>query len=141
MGKINWGRVVLGGLVAGVVLNVFDYVLYGVLLADDFKAALQALGKPAMSGSLTAWFVFLDFVYGIFAVFLYAAMRPRFGAGPKTAIIAGLAIWFLAFLLHGAGEMPLGLFPNRLYVIPIIVGIVELPLATATGGKVYQEAA
>jgi hypothetical protein len=28
--KINWGRVVVGGLVAGVVLNVFDFLVNGL---------------------------------------------------------------------------------------------------------------
>ena len=45
MGKINLQRVIIGGLVAGVVLNVVDFVLFGVVLKDDMAAAMQALGK------------------------------------------------------------------------------------------------
>ena len=30
MGKINWNRVILGGLVAGVIINIFEYVVNGV---------------------------------------------------------------------------------------------------------------
>ena len=45
MGKINWGRVIGGGVLAGVVLNVFDYVYYGVVMKNDMAAAMQALGK------------------------------------------------------------------------------------------------
>jgi len=41
MGKINWGRVVLGGLLAGVVLNVIDWVVYGKVLAADFNAGID----------------------------------------------------------------------------------------------------
>jgi len=40
MGKINWGRVIGGGLLAGVVLNVFDYVYYGVVMKNDMAAAM-----------------------------------------------------------------------------------------------------
>ncbi|HSE60477.1 MAG TPA: hypothetical protein VLA99_17380 [Nitrospiraceae bacterium] len=29
------------------------------------------------------------------ALWLYAAIRPRFGAGPKTALYAGLGVWVL----------------------------------------------
>src|SRR5258708_38550465 len=99
MGKINWGRVVLGGLLAGVVLNVFDYVVYGVVLRPDFAATMQALGKPpGAMDSLVPLFVVVDFVYGIGLVWLYAAIRPRFGAGVKTAVIAGGARWvFMRF--------------------------------------------
>ncbi len=45
MGKINWTRVILGGLVAGVIINVFESVLNGVILAKDMEAAISALGR------------------------------------------------------------------------------------------------
>ncbi len=139
MGKINWGRVVLAGLLAGLVLNVIDYVVYGIWLMPDFAAAMQALGKQPPGGSTILWFVVLDFVYGIGLLWLYAAMRPRYGAGPRTAVLAGLALWFFTRLLHALGEAPMGMWPTRLYTIDVIVGLVELPLAAAVGAYLYQE--
>ena len=38
MGKINWNRVILGGLVAGVIINMSELVLNGVALAKDYHA-------------------------------------------------------------------------------------------------------
>src|SRR5205809_121700 len=112
MGKINWGRVIVGGLLAGVVLNAFDYVYYGVVMKSDMAAAMQALGKqPQAIDALVPWFIFLDFIYGIGLLWVYAAIRPRFGAGPKTGVIAGVAVWFFIALLHnppgpqGAGSL------------------------------------
>src|ERR1700756_2720951 len=124
MGRINWSRVLVGGLVAGVVLNVVDYLVFGVWLMKDFAAAMQALGKQgAMGGGMIGWFVFLDFIYGITMVWLYAAIRPRFGAGAKTGVIAGLAVWFLIAFLHALGEAPMALFPQRLYTLPVIIAL------------------
>jgi hypothetical protein len=139
MGKINLQRVILGGLVAGVVLNVFDFVLYGVVFKDDYNAALQALGKPAMTNNMVLWFVALDFLFGIFLVWLYAAIRPRFGAGPGTAVKAGLAMWVLFGLLHSLSEAPMGLFPQNLYVIGTLAALVVYPLAAVAGAKFYTE--
>src|SRR5438067_636891 len=89
MGKINWGRVVSGGLLAGVVLNIIDWLTYGVWLKADMAGAMQALGKQpsAMDSAIPLW-VALDFVSGIGLLWVYAAIRPRFGAGAKTAVIA-----------------------------------------------------
>lgn len=140
MGKIDWGRVVLGGLLAGVVLNIFDSAVYGVWLQRDLAAAMQALGKPPVSSSSVLWFVVLDFVYGIGLVWLYAAIRPRFGAGPKTAVLAGLALWFFIALLHALGEAPMGFLPQRLYTIGVIVALIQYPLAAAVGAYLYKEA-
>src|SRR5438034_401985 len=107
MGKINWGRVIVGGLLAGVVLNAFDYVYYGVVMKKDMAAVMQALGKqPQAIDALIPWFIFLDFIYGIGVLWVYAAIRPRLGAGPKTGVIAGVAVWFLIILLHNLREVP-----------------------------------
>src|SRR5256886_4108359 len=96
MGKINMMKVLAGGLIAGVVLNAIDYVVFNMALKDQMAAAMTALGKSAApTTSQILWYVFLDFVAGVFLVWLYAAVRPRFGAGPATAAKAGLAAWFV----------------------------------------------
>jgi hypothetical protein len=141
MGKINWGRVVLGGLLAGLVLNVFDYVVYGVLLRPDFAATMQALGKsPGAMDSLVPLFVVVDFVYGIGLVWLYAAIRPRFGAGVKTAVIAGVAVWFFILFLRAISEAPMGVFAQRVYTLSTCIGLVQYAIAGAVGAYLYKEA-
>jgi hypothetical protein len=37
----------------------------------------------------------LDVLKRPIAIWLHSAMRPRFGAGPATAIITGVAVWTL----------------------------------------------
>jgi hypothetical protein len=76
---------------------------------------------------------------GIAAVWLYAAIRPRYGAGPKTAIRAGLVTWAVAVFLASLGNYPLGLFPTRLQVITSIVALVEIVVATLVGARLYKE--
>src|SRR5213595_2082637 len=131
MGRINWGRVVVGGLLAGVVLNVVDYVFYGVMMKQDLAAAMQGLGKqPGAMDSLVPLFVALDFVTGIGLLWVYAAIRPRFGPGAKTAVIAGVAVWFFIGLLHALGEAPMQLMPQRLYTLTTCVALIQMPVAT-----------
>ena len=139
MGKINLKGVIIGGLVAGVVLNIIDFVLFGVVLKADMAAAMQALGKPPMADSLIPWFVFLDFLFGIFLVWVYAAIRPRFGAGPATAVKAGLVVWVAVGLFHALFEAPMGMMPQNIIVIATLVALVQQPLATVAGAKFYME--
>jgi hypothetical protein len=138
MGSISLKGIVVGGLVAGVVLNVADYLLFGVLLAKDFADALQALGKPPVD-ALVPLFIVLDFLYGIVLIYLYAAIRPRYGPGPKTAVWAGVIVWVLIELLHALGEAPIGLFPMRLFVVGTIARLVIIPVAAVAGARFYQE--
>lgn len=140
MGKINWGRVVLGGLLAGVVLNVYDWLMNGVILMNAWTAALQALGKGQMGGSTVAWFVVCDFLLGIWTLWLYAGIRPRYGAGPKTALIAGLGAWALYGFINTLSAGAMGLLPASLFHWNLIGALIVYPLAAMAGAALYKEA-
>jgi hypothetical protein len=83
--------------------------------------------------------VLLGLAYGLSALWLYAAIRPRFGAGPKTALYAGLAVWVLGSLLPSVNWGPRGLVPGHLFVVAVVVGLVEIVAATEAGAWLYQE--
>ena len=138
MGKINWGRVVLGGLLAGVVLNVYDWLLNGVILMNDWNAALQALGKGQMGGSMGVWFVVCDLLIGVWTLWLYAAIRPRYRAGPKTALCAGLGGWVLIGLINTISTEAMGMMPANLLHWNLIASLVMYPVAALAGAALYQ---
>lgn len=139
MGKINMGKVIVGGLVAGIVLNVADFLVQGVYLKPDWDAVMAAQHQPAMAGSSIALFVVADFVIGIFGVWLYSAMRPRFGAGPGTAVKAGVALWFAMSLVPTVFMYPMHILTAKLMTIGLLEPLVVIPLAIAAGAKLYSE--
>ena len=47
MAHTNRVRVILGGLLAGVVINIVEYITNGVVLKQAWGEAMKALGKPA----------------------------------------------------------------------------------------------
>lgn len=141
MGTINCKRVLLGGLLAGLVVNVFEFVVNGVLLKDDWAAAMQALGKPSEAGAgQMVILVIAGFLMGIFALWLYAAIRPCYGPGPNTALIAGVAVWIIGGLLPMVYPIAMEMFPYRLAVIGLVVSLVEYVGGTVLGASVYQDA-
>jgi hypothetical protein len=140
MGRINMGRVVVGGLLAGLLINVSEAILNGVLFGEENNAALAALNRPPMDNGMIVWFVILGFGLGIVAVWLYAAIRPRFGPGVRTAVLASLAVWVLAYLYPNTFIAVMGLFPKRLMVIGTVWGLVEVVVATIAGAWAYTEA-
>lgn len=139
MGRTNLGRVILGGLVAGIVLNIGEWILNGVLIKDQWDAAMTDLGKPVTSGSDIAVYVILTFVLGIVLVWLYAAMRPRYGPGPKTAILAGFVGWILADLFFWVSNWVSGVFPGGMITTMVIWEFFELPIGTLVGAWLYKE--
>lgn len=142
MGKINTGRLILGGIVAGILVNVSETLLNAVVLKDQWASAMQALGKPMTAmdpKAMVVWIVW-GFVYGILCVWMYAAIRPRFGPGAGTAAKAGFVAWLLAGLLSSVGMANMGLVPTSLLVISGIWTLVESILVTFVGAWLYKEA-
>jgi len=139
MGKVNFSRVILGGVVAGIVINISEFVLNGVVMKTQMEEWMKALGKPVpMSGSAMAVWIVWAFAAGIVLVWLYAAIRPRYGAGPGTAARAGLAMWFFASLLAMVAMQNMGLFP--LSPVVLVWTLVEAVVAAIAGAWVYREA-
>jgi hypothetical protein len=123
-----------------VVINIFEFITNGVILKADWGQAMQALGKaPAPSGSAIAIYNVWGFLAGIAAVWIYAAIRPRYGAGPGTAVRAGIVTWGLAVVLANLANYPSGLYPTRLLVITALVAFFEMIIAAVAGAWLYKE--
>jgi hypothetical protein len=133
------GRVVLGGLLAGLVVNISETILNLFVLTAEMDALLKARNLPALSGSAIGGFIFLAFVLGIVTIWLYAAIRPRFGPGPKTALIAALFVWFFAYLYSGTATVLMGMYPLNVAAVGTIWGLVEIVLGSIAGAWVYTE--
>jgi hypothetical protein len=144
MAAINTGKVVAGGLVAGVVLNVVDFVANYFIIGERFKANWDAI-NPALWPKMTApstmvTFVITDFLVGIILVWTYAAMRPRFGPGPRTALVASLLLWFFGTILY-SGMMASGLFTMAAFVTYGCIALVNFLIAGWVGARLYSEPA
>lgn len=144
MGKINWGRVVLGGLVAGVVSNLLQFVACELYLVPALNDATLKLGRSLgeITNVILAFWAVLSFALGVITVWFYAAIRPRYGPGPKTAAIAGCAIWALAVLLPVVGWGSLGALPSfPLSFLALHLGtyLVIAIAAAEAGARIYRE--
>jgi hypothetical protein len=139
VGRINIGRVVLGGLLAGVVINLGETVLNLVVVAQEMEDSLRARNLPPVGGGAIAGFVILAFLLGIATVWLYAAIRPRFGAGVGTAAGAGAVVWFFAYLYGGVALALMGLYSAKLVTITTLWGLAEIILASIAGAWLYHE--
>jgi hypothetical protein len=139
MTKINMVRVIVGGLLAGLIINIGEAIFNIALVRQLWEAALSALGRPAAQNESVIYFILLGFGLGLVMIWIYAAIRPRFGPGPMTAICAGLLVWALAYLYSSAGLLPLHLFPRRLLFYSTVWGFFELPIAALAGAWLYKE--
>ena len=144
MGKINHKRVILGGLAAGFLMNLMEMFVGGLLLGMDkqWQQGLAALGKELKPDGVTmVSFLSIYFVLGILCVWVYAAMRPRFGAGPGTAVKAAVATWLIGALLPTWINLTLEIYPTRTLLTYLGLALVEYIAGTLLGAWIYRESA
>lgn len=140
MGAINWKRVFLGAVAFVVVYDAVVGVAWFAVLRDMWRdtAIARDFASPENAG-FALWFVLLDYATGVLLTWLYAALRPRYGAGPKTAFLVGM-LWAV-----GAGILPMcALTP--LFRLPwmevLVSGVLGLPAiigGVLAAGWVYRE--
>jgi len=132
----------LGGLVAGVVFNAWEYVLNLVVMRQQWQSAMSDLGRnyPTSGQPLVLW-VGWAFLAGILVTWLYALARARFGPGVRTAAIAGATAWCLDCLLIAIAFANLGLLPAGMITILTAAALPEHVLAAIAGAWVYREEA
>ena len=140
MTRINFVKMIVGGLVAGVIINIGEFIFNGVLFAEEMNQAMAALNRPPVANSAIVWFLLFAFGLGVMLVWVYAAIRPRFGPGVRTAICASLAVWGLAYLYPNLFFIVMQLFPTRMLVLGLVWGLLELAIAGVAGAWVYTEA-
>lgn len=139
MAGISMGRVITGGLVAGLIVNIGETILNIPLAGAEMEQALQARNLPPVGGGAIAYFVVMCFLLGILMVWTYAAVRPRLGPGPKTAVIVALLAWFMSLVWSGGAQVAMGIMPLKLTMVGLAWGLGELVIASLAGAKVYRE--
>lgn len=141
---MNWMRIAMGGLAAGALILVSQVVLHTVVLAEEGKALIDDWATRGLDASAalepSTPFTLVIFLLGLVSVWVYAAARPRFGPGPRTAVYAGLAVWAASYLYTAvyvhAGVV---ILPPRMVWLPAVWGLFELPIATLVGAWLYRE--
>lgn len=140
MNKINYGRVILGGLLAGLLLNIGEFILNVKVLGEQMKEFNTLHKFPDPSTNFIIIATVLTFVLGIVIVLGYACIRPRFGPGVKTAIIASLFAWFALYFYMGIFFAMLFGIPTGTCILTMVWGLVEYAIAAVAGAWLYKEA-
>ena len=142
MTKINWTRLVIGGLIATVILFLTDGVLHEHVFHTYWEYVYDGLSahETSMShGIAVLYFFVFELGRGFLAIFVYALMRPFHGAGAKTAVYAAIVAW-LAFSVAGPAQfIPLGFYSRRLWVMVAGAQLVTSIVANLASAWLYKD--
>ena len=90
---------------------------------------MKALGRSTAPSPTASSSYFAAFSAESVPSGLYAAVRPRFGPGLKTAVLTGFAFWLITTVLWSIDDAGMSypfLYPPRLLAILIVVCLCSL---------------
>jgi hypothetical protein len=141
MNRINVKRLLLSGfvtLVVFIILELFVEQVFGQMLFSNI------VEEWYMKFALPSWGInnyLINFLIAVvnctIILWLYAALRPMFGVGTKTALIT--SAFFLVFISSFAfNQVNIGAIPLKIAMIELLYQLVELPLALIAGAHYYE---
>lgn len=123
-------RLVLCGVVAGAVaylLAITAFAFVGEEFIATVRAARSAAAVPA--GPVSG---LLHLAAGVWVMWLYTSLRPRHGAGSRTAALAGFALWLVG-AFAAAMWTTLGFIPPAVLFAAAAVGLPAWILGALAG--------
>jgi hypothetical protein len=142
MKRINYGRVLLGGILAGVLLFMADGLIHSKLLHEHWMAAMKAAGRSVEAeehGADMAYFAAFELLRGVALAWVYSVFRTHYGPGPGTAVCAALALWAVMFPISFLQEVPLGFYSTTLLGLWSVYELIPSVLAGLVAGALYKD--
>lgn len=142
MADMNWGRLLLGTVIAGTIAFLGDGLLHNKLLMSDWQALARGLGLPTDGKkhrpAQMLYFVLFDLGRGFLAMIVYVLAQPRLGTGTQAAVVAGLISWIGCCVTTPAEFIPLGFFNETLWMKSAAFQLVTSIIAAIAGAAVVR---
>lgn len=139
MGKINFTKVILGGIAAGIAMFIVD----GLIHMSVFKGMMDAMTtsgmfKAADASTLVPQFV-LAVIIGTLGTYTYALARPRLGASYASAVQVAILVGLLIGAHTGGGHMIWMAKDNGMSTLAFVSGFLAPAVGTFVGAWVYTD--
>jgi len=141
MNRIRITRLIISGVIALLVFFAIEFIVEQIvgrhLFATSIEQWVQELSIQSWTTANYILNIAIVLVSCIMVMWLYAALRPMFGVGTKTALItSGFVLTFIS--AYAINETNLGLYPLQITLIQLLYWILELPLAVVAGAFYYE---
>jgi len=137
---MNWKRIALAAIVAGIVMFVLEGVAGMLVTSKIYTAMLERLhltmptDAPAVGVDIG-----ISLIYSGLIAWIYAAFRAQFGPGPKTALRAAFAAWLPLNLIGTGYQIQLKMVSMLDGVILSITALIITCIAALIAGALYRE--
>lgn len=108
---MSWMRIVLGGLAAGIVINIADFVMHGLIMGPVYTKYPEVFEQTQANPLL---FVLVAVFIGLAAALLFGKSRASWAPGWKGGATFGFFLGLVGFWPHFYSSIVIDGFPYHL---------------------------
>ncbi len=108
---MNTGKALLAGVVGGIVVNIYDFVMHGIIMAGTYVKYDTVFTQEEAN---PVWFFVVAIAIGIAGALLFAKTRNSWGAGVKGGLTFGFFVGLIGFFAQFYSPLIIADFPYYL---------------------------
>jgi len=124
-------RIIVAGLLTGLVWTLLSATLVSIFASDLYSAAPR-LTNPGRG--LMVFSLLINLAMGIWAMWLFAALRPRYRSRTRTVLATSIA-WWVIYCLAKANWGPYGMVSTKVLVLVLALALPALLVAVVVGAR------
>lgn len=134
---MNWGKILLGGIVAGIAMNIVDFVSHGVLLANTYTELDDVFTQTQAN---PVWFVLIAVCLSIALAIMFSRTRECWAAGAQGGATFGAYMGVFAFFPSFYDTLVVDGFPYYLAWCHGSIAFIGAVVAGAVLGLIIKRA-
>lgn len=127
---MNWTRIALAGIAAGVVTNVCEFIVHGLLLSDTYARLPEVFDQTQAT---PLYFLVIAVGMALAMAVLYAKTRKCLPSGVKGGATLGFLVGLFVFFTDFYSSLVIADFP---YYLSWCWGTASILFAVVTGSVV-----
>ena len=108
---MNWGKAIIAGIVGGIVLNIANFVMHGLIMGGTYARYPEVFTQEEAN---PAWFFLVAICTGIAAAFLFGWTRKSWSEGYMGGAVFGFWLGLVFFFAPFYNPLVIEGFPYYL---------------------------
>jgi hypothetical protein len=133
--KIDWGKLGVAGVFAGVVWTGLSILLLGIAGRELTTAVFG--GAAAPGGRIQVFMFATNIGAAVWATWLYATLRAHYGPGLRTGAVVGVA-WWIIVSMQSMKWLAVSPIPATSAIAPGLLTLPAIMIAAIVAGWCYE---
>lgn len=142
MKSLNIPRLILAGMVSGVIIYFALFIANGVILSREWglwKVFADRVFQMTPEGLSLVFWAAQAAITGVAGTFIYAAIRRWIGVNLRAAYVSALLVWSTGWLGMSFDKLAFGIEPARMIYYNLLAALLGCLTGQFAAAYIYKD--